>query len=52
MVKWRCKFCGCFWRKNGDGSWSLWDEHQECKQCCDNNVNFVAALEAIDDAES
>lgn len=43
--RYRCRTCGCFWRRNSDGSWSLYDATQKCGSCCDNSEDFLSQLE-------
>jgi hypothetical protein len=36
FTPWRCVKCGCLWRQNDDGTWSLYDADQKPQACCDN----------------
>jgi hypothetical protein len=43
----RCRTCDCLWRENGDDTWSLADEHQVAKGCCDNVTEMIPNLERV-----
>ncbi len=42
----RCRVCGCKWRRWGDNSWSLGID-ERCGQCCDNSDDFLSLLEPL-----
>jgi ribosomal protein S14 len=42
--RFECRECGCLWRLNTDRSWSLLDERQIAKACCDNAPDFIDKL--------
>lgn len=38
-----CKICGCLWRRNHDGTWSLGSE-DHAGACCDNAPDAAMTL--------
>jgi hypothetical protein len=48
----RCRTCGCLWRENGDDTWSLADERQVAKGCCDNVTELIPNLERVSETPS
>lgn len=39
-----CRQCGCYWRNNPDGTWSLYDAARKPKACCDNAPDLPSKL--------
>lgn len=53
VTKFKCWICGCYWRRNDDSSWSLYDATQKPEECCDNNSDdFLENLVPVHDEDA
>lgn len=48
----RCRICSAHWHLWSDGTWSLMNDEQKPRQCCDNASDFKERLELIWSSES